>query len=202
MTTVNNNDTPPLPLGMNSTKISPPAKQDLAAMVLLIALAAWFFRNHLSGVMTFFGNPDRLNNHLKVLKHHIDSLAIGHLSAWSDTELLGYDTFSLPYTFPNPLTYLTYWFGPDNIFVTAGFISAALLALAGIGAYAALRLCVRPRGSNRRRRITAEVYAYATSNSPAAPMPPAMHMVATTCLTPRRRPSISACPTSRLPVMP
>ena len=139
MTTVNNNDTPPLPLGMNSTKISPPAKQDLAAMVLLIALAAWFFRNHLSGVMTFFGNPDRLNNHLKVLKHHIDSLAIGHLSAWSDTELLGYDTFSLPYTFPNPLTYLTYWFGPDNIFVTAGFISAALLALAGIGAYAALR---------------------------------------------------------------
>jgi len=45
--------------------------------------------------------------------------------------------------------------------------------------------------------------AYAiTSNSPAAPMPPPMHMVTTTCFTPRRRPSISAWPTRREPETP
>src|SRR6185295_18538772 len=42
----------------------------------------------------------------------------------------------------------------------------------------------------------------ATSNSPAAPMPPPMHMVTTTSLAPRRLPSISAWPTRRAPLMP
>src|SRR5581483_32004 len=41
-----------------------------------------------------------------------------------------------------------------------------------------------------------------TSNSPAAPMPPPTHIVTTTCVAPRRRPSMSACPTSRAPDMP
>ena len=43
---------------------------------------------------------------------------------------------------------------------------------------------------------------YATSNSPAAPMPPPMHIVATTYRAPRRLPSMSACPTRRAPDMP
>src|ERR1700733_4241138 len=43
---------------------------------------------------------------------------------------------------------------------------------------------------------------YATSNSPAAPMPPPMHMVVTTYLTPRRLPSMRACPTRRDPETP
>lgn len=139
MALMNNNHEIQPGLKLNSTKNPSSVNQDWAATASLFALAVWFFRNHLSGTMTFIGNPDRLNNHLKVLKHHVDSLASGHLSAWSDIELLGYDTFSLPYTFPNPLTYLTYWFGTDNIYVTAGFISATLLALAGVSAYAALR---------------------------------------------------------------
>src|SRR5512146_2808502 len=105
---------------------------DLCAVAVLAIQAAWLFRHHLSGELTYFGNPDRLNNNLKILKHHVDSLAAGHLSAWSDTELLGYDTFSLPYTFPNPITFLTYWLGPKNIYVTAGFVSMVLLALSGI----------------------------------------------------------------------
>ena len=41
-----------------------------------------------------------------------------------------------------------------------------------------------------------------TSNSPAAPIPPPMHMVATTNFTPRRLPSISAWPVSRAPETP
>ena len=43
---------------------------------------------------------------------------------------------------------------------------------------------------------------YKTSNKPAAPMPPPMHMVTTTFLALRLLPSISAWPTSRAPVMP
>src|SRR5207302_7597902 len=41
-----------------------------------------------------------------------------------------------------------------------------------------------------------------TSNSPAAPIPPPMHMVATTSLAPRRLPSIKAWPVSRAPDKP
>src|SRR5882724_4257870 len=41
-----------------------------------------------------------------------------------------------------------------------------------------------------------------TSKRPAAPMPPPMHMVTTTCFAPRRLPSISAWPVSRDPVRP
>ena len=37
---------------------------------------------------------------------------------------------------------------------------------------------------------------------PAAPIPPPIHMVTTTCLTPRRLPSMSACPTRREPLTP
>ena len=114
-------------------------KTDLLAIGLLAILAAWLFRKHLGGELTFLGNPDRLDNNLKILKHYVDTLASGGLSAWNGTELLGYDTFSLPYTFPNPLTFLTYWFGAGNIYITAGFISAGLLGLAGISAYLALR---------------------------------------------------------------
>ncbi len=50
---------------------------------------------------------------------------------------------------------------------------------------AALRPCAQP-----------------TSNRPAAPMPPPMHMVTTTFFAPRRLPSISACPARRAPDMP
>ena len=42
----------------------------------------------------------------------------------------------------------------------------------------------------------------ATSNSPAAPMPPPTHMVMTTYFTPRRLPSINAWPIMRDPLMP
>ncbi len=53
-----------------------------------------------------------------------------------------------------------------------------------------------------RSRVQCIRRRYATSNSPAAPMPPPMHIVTTTYLTPRRLPSINAWPTKREPVMP
>src|SRR5690606_20283284 len=44
--------------------------------------------------------------------------------------------------------------------------------------------------------------AQATSNSPAAPMPPPMHIVTTARFAPRRLPSINACPVRRWPLTP
>ena len=44
--------------------------------------------------------------------------------------------------------------------------------------------------------------AQAFSNNAAAPVPPPIHIVTTAYLTQRRRPSISACPVRRAPVMP
>ena len=55
--------------------------------------------------------------------------------------------------------------------------------------------CSRQSGASRCGRQR-------TSNSPAAPMPPPTHIVTTTWLAPRRRPSISACPTSPVPDIP
>src|SRR5947207_2359490 len=105
---------------------------DGLASALLVLLPAWLFRLHLFGVTLFLGNPDRLNNNLKVQKYFVDSLAAGSgVQAWNDHELLGYNTFGLPYTFPNPLTYVMALFGPENLYVTAGYLSALLLALAG-----------------------------------------------------------------------
>ena len=51
--------------------------------------------------------------------------------------------------------------------------------------------------------VKLDAYAYApTSNRPAAPMPPPMHIVTTTCFAPRRLPSISACAARRVPDTP
>ena len=69
---------------------------ELTAVCILTGLAAWLFRHHILGHGTYIGNPDRLNSHLKILKFHVDALARGHMDAWSDFEMLGYDTFTMP----------------------------------------------------------------------------------------------------------
>lgn len=114
-------------------------RNDALALLGIFAIAAWLFRFHLSGSHTFLGNPDRLNHSLKMLKYYVDSLAAGGLQAWNQAEMLGYDALTQPYTFPNPLTLLAVLFGPQQIYVTAGFISFALLGLAGVTAYFFLR---------------------------------------------------------------
>ena len=61
------------------------------------------------------------------------------------------------------------------------------------------------RGNTNRHRLRDggdRIDADQSSKSAAAPMPPPTHMVVTTYRAPRRRPSINACPTTRLPVMP
>ena len=113
--------------------------REIAIVTLLASLSVILFRSHIFGDGLYIGNSDRLNSNLKILKFHLDGLAHGHLDAWSDYELLGYDTFALPYTFPNALTVLTFLFGPSKLYITAGYEVVALLTFAGISAYAFLR---------------------------------------------------------------
>mgnify|MGYP000933125057 CR=1 FL=1 len=62
--------------------------------------------------------------------------------------------------------------------------------------------CVARNGIRRFQFAEREGRAHATSNRPAAPMPPPMHMVTTIFLAPRRLPSMSAWPTRRAPDTP
>jgi hypothetical protein len=112
--------------------------QDLAVVVLLAGLSVLLFRDSLANGL-YIGNPDRLNSNLKILKFYVDGLAQGHLDAWSPFEMLGYDSFALPYTFPSLFTLIAYLGGVSQLYVIAGYDVIVLLGLAGIAAYAFLR---------------------------------------------------------------
>jgi hypothetical protein len=116
--------------------------QDLAAVATLVLLSVILFRTQLFGDGLYIGNPDRLNSNLKILKFHIDSLANGHFDAWNQFEMLGYDTFALPYTFPSIFTLAAYLIGPEKLYLATGYELPLLLALAGAAAYAFVRVTV------------------------------------------------------------
>jgi hypothetical protein len=116
--------------------------QDVAVVAMLVLLSLILFRSQIFGDGLYIGNPDRLNSNLKILKFHLDSLANGHLDAWDQYEMLGYDTFALPYTFPSIFTLLAYLIGPENLYVATGYELPVLLSMAGIAAYAFVRVAV------------------------------------------------------------
>jgi hypothetical protein len=115
---------------------------DAAAVALLAGLSVLLFRDSLFNGL-YIGNPDRLNSNLKILKYYVDGLAQGHLDAWSPFEMLGYDTFALPYTFPSLFMLIAYLAGASRLDIVAGYEVIALLALAGAAAYAFLRVEIR-----------------------------------------------------------
>lgn len=117
--------------------------RDVAAIAILLLLGVVLFRDHIFGNGLYMGNPDRLNSQLKILKFHLDGLAQGHLNAWSDYEMLGYDTFTMPYTFPNIFTFVAYLAGPSSLYIVAGYEAAMLLGLAGAAAYLFLRISIK-----------------------------------------------------------
>lgn len=110
-------------------------KSDLLALLGLASMGAWVFRVHLVGGGTFIGDSDRLNTFLNILTYEIESLHHGSLEAWNDSMFMGFNIYSLPYTFPNPLTYLAALFPVKDLFWIAGVISCGLLILAGWAAY-------------------------------------------------------------------
>lgn len=109
------------------------------ALSLLAVGPVLLFRLHIIGHATFIGNSDRLNSFLNVLKFHVDSLTRGRLDGWNEYMFMGFDTFGLPYTFPNPLVYMTAAAGSTQVVRTAGFISCGLLIAAGWSTFAFIR---------------------------------------------------------------
>src|SRR5713226_2459189 len=114
-------------------------RDDTFALLGIVAIAAWLFRFHLSGSHTFLGNPDRLNHSLKMLRFYVEGLEATGLHAWNEAEMLGYDAFTQPYTFPNPITLLVAAIGSGKLLLTAGYVSFVLLAGSGIAASAFVR---------------------------------------------------------------
>jgi hypothetical protein len=109
------------------------------AVALIIAIPLLLFRAPITGAGTWLGNPDRLV-YGKFILHYIRGIAGGHLDAWNEREMLGYDTLIHPSIFPNPLTWLTAFLfdGPD-LYAAEGRIAIVLLVLAGLAALAFLR---------------------------------------------------------------
>jgi hypothetical protein len=116
-------------LGVGAAR--PPFALYLGPVALLTLVAAFLLRDHLLGDATFLGNPDRLNHNLKVLRFYVDGLQGTGLQAWNEVEMLGYDALALPYTYPNPLTLLAALTGAEDLILTAGWISFALISAAG-----------------------------------------------------------------------
>ena len=115
------------------------ASPDWIAALVLVLLAIWLFRGHFIGDSLWIGNPDRLNSDLKILKHYMSSRTGGQIAAWNEHEMMGYDSFVLPYTFPNPLAYFIGLFGERHLYVAMGYAAIAMLAATGIAAYGFLR---------------------------------------------------------------
>jgi hypothetical protein len=115
--------------------------KDCIAIILLACIAIWLFRGHFFGDTLWIGNPDRLNSDLKILQHYISGSS-GIIPAWNDHEMMGYDSFALPYTNHNPLVYLISWLSRDNLYVGMGFVSIVMLFLSGLAAYGFLRALV------------------------------------------------------------
>lgn len=112
---------------------------DAIAILLLAILAVWLFRDHVFGDSLWIGNPDRLNGDLKYLRHYLFGLSRGGIAAWNEHEMMGYDSFAMAGTSPNPLVYLVGLFGEANSYVVMGFVAIGLLVCAAITAYCFLR---------------------------------------------------------------
>jgi hypothetical protein len=115
---------------------------DWIAALVLIFLAIWLFRGHFIGDSLWIGNPDRLNGDLKILKHYMSGETGGQIAAWNEHEMMGYDSFVLPYTFPNPLAYFIGLFGERHLYVAMGYAAIVMLAATGIAAYCFIRSAI------------------------------------------------------------
>jgi hypothetical protein len=119
-----------------------PTRQDrsgLIAYAAMVAIPLLLFRVPVLGNGTWIGNPDRLNNHLKLLLFYVRGIASGHLAAWNEHEMLGFDGFSLPGAFPSPATWLSAAFEGPGLLHAEGWVALVLLVLAGFAALAFLR---------------------------------------------------------------
>ncbi len=112
---------------------------DIVALTAIAAVGLWLFRSHLMGRVVFIGDSDRLNTFLNILTFQVEALRGRGLSAWDPLMFMGLNVHALPYTFPNPLVWLTTLTPPAALFWTAGVVSCALLVSAGGACYAFIK---------------------------------------------------------------
>jgi hypothetical protein len=93
----------------------------------------------------WIGNPDRLNSDLKVLHHYISQESNFQISAWDENEMMGYDSFALPYTFPTPLIYVFHFLKKKNLIKIMSFFEIAQLFALGLSMFFLLKNMVSER---------------------------------------------------------
>jgi hypothetical protein len=113
---------------------------DLIAILLLIVLSLCLFRSAFTGYI-WVGNPDRLNSDLKITRHY---LSLPTVNAWDQNEMMGYDSFSLPYIYPSVLVSIIKLLGATEEITVMGFLTIVLLSLAGISSYYCIRSITNP----------------------------------------------------------
>jgi hypothetical protein len=66
------------------------------AYAVMLAIPLLLLRVPVLGNGTWIGNPDRLNNQLKLLLFYVRGIASENLAAWNEHEMLGFDSFVMP----------------------------------------------------------------------------------------------------------
>ncbi|MBM3778917.1 MAG: YfhO family protein [Acidimicrobiia bacterium] len=94
---------------------------------------------HVSGAGTWIGNPDRLNGALRLLVFHVRGVLRGHLDAWNEHVMLGFDSLALPGTYPAPTMWLTAAVAGPDLLHAEGWVAIGQLVLVGVAALAFLR---------------------------------------------------------------
>ncbi|MDQ6670580.1 MAG: GtrA family protein [Chloroflexota bacterium] len=107
----------------------------LLACLFLIAAAAFIFQQSVFFGYRLIGNSDRLNHYLSFILYHTHNLEHGQFAAWSEYMYDGFDTVSLPMSFPTPLFALPALLHTDDVVAVFGYVAVVLLAITLIEAY-------------------------------------------------------------------
>jgi putative flippase GtrA len=114
-------------------------------ILFLVAAAAFTFQQSLFFGYRLIGNSDRLNHYISFILYHTHYLERGQFAAWSDYVFDGFDTTSLPMSFPTPLYALPTLLHTDDVVTVFGVIAFLLLAITLVETYAVIYVLCRDR---------------------------------------------------------
>ncbi len=104
-------------------------------ILFLVAAAAFTFQQSLFFGYRLIGNSDRLNHYISFILYHTHYLERGQFAAWSEYVFDGFDTTSLPMSFPTPLYALPTLLHTDDVVTVFGVIAFLLLAITLVETY-------------------------------------------------------------------
>ncbi|MBV9545788.1 MAG: GtrA family protein, partial [Chloroflexi bacterium] len=109
-------------------------------ILFLVLGAAFAFQQTLFFGYRLIGNSDRLNHYISFILYHTHFLEHGQFSAWSEFVFDGFDTTSLPMSFPTPLYALPSLLHTEDVVGVFGVIAFLLLAITLVESYAVMYL--------------------------------------------------------------